>query len=166
MLFIAHPESFQGDGQKSRETQIVEEGRNPMKKLSRSLGNRAQALRCAKKLGIVFLDYGSVVWLLAPPGKVFNFGEMQSHVNPYEYGAKRGKLMREALSKAHPHSQPEFYPGPKSQVYIDALELMQAELQDCGEPECSFCKLRCRLPATSEGLIRLTQFYFQSEFTY
>ena len=137
-----------------------------MKKLSRSIADHAQALNCAEKLGIGFLDYDSVLWLLAPSGKVFKFGEMQSHVNLYEYGTKRGKLMREALSKAHPHSQPEFYPCSKSEAYIDAFELMQAELQDCGDPECAFCELRGRLPATSESLLRLIQFYFQREFIY
>jgi hypothetical protein len=137
-----------------------------MKKLARSIPNRSQVLRCAEKLGIGFLDYDSVLWLLAPSGKVFCFGDMQSHVNLYEYGTKRGKLMREALSKAHPHSQPEFYPCSKSQAYIDALELMQAELQDCGDTECAFCQLRGRSSATSESSLRLIQFYVQREFSY
>jgi hypothetical protein len=130
------------------------------------MANRRQVLCCAEKLGIGFLDHGSVLWLLAPFGKVFCFGEMQSHVNLYEYGTKRGKLMRESLSKAHPHSQPEFYPCSKSEAYVDALELMQAELQDCGDPECEYCQLRARLPATSESLMRLIHFYFQHEFGY
>jgi hypothetical protein len=137
-----------------------------MKKLARSMANRSQVLHRAEKLGIGFLDYGSVLWLLGPFGKLFCFGDMQSHVNLYEYGTKRGKLMREALSKAHPHSQPEFYPCSKSEAYIDALELMRAELQDCGDPECAFCKLRGRLPATSESLVRLIHFYVQREFSY
>ena len=137
-----------------------------MKQVSRSMANRKQVLRCAEKLGIGFLDYDSVLWLIAPSGKVFDFGEMQSHVNLYEYGAKRGKLMRQALSKAHPHSQPQFYPCPKSEAYADALELMRAELQDCSDPECAFCKRRGRLPATSESLMRLIHFYVQREFSY
>lgn len=137
-----------------------------MKKLARSMANRSQVLRCAEKLGIGFLDYGSVLWLLAPSGKVFCFGDMQSHVNLNEYGTTRGKLMRETLSKAHPHSQPEFYPCPKSEAYFDAMELMRAELKDCSDPECAFCKLRGRLPATSESLMRLIHFYVQREFSY
>ena len=137
-----------------------------MKKLARSMANRSQVIHCAEKLGIGFLDYDSVLWLLAPSGKVFCFGDMQSHVNLYEYGTKRGQLMRQTLSKAHPHSQPEFYPCSKSEGYIDALELMQAELRDCRDPECAFCQLRGRLSATSESLLRLIQFYFQREFSY
>jgi hypothetical protein len=137
-----------------------------MKKLSRSMANRAHALRCAEKLEIGFLDYDRVLWLFAPSGKIFNFGEMQSHVNLYEYGTKRGKLMLEAYAKAHPHSQPEFYPCTKSEAYIDAFELMRAELQDCRDHECAFCQLRGRLPATSESLMRLIQFYFRREFCY
>jgi hypothetical protein len=150
---------------KSALTRRVKHGRNPMKKLARSTANRSQVIRGSEKLGIGFLDYGSVLWLLAPSGKVFCFGEMQSHVNLYEYGTKRGKLMREALSKAHPHSQPEFYPCPKSEAYFDALELIRAELQDCGDPDCAFCQLRGRLSAESENLLRLVQFYFQRGFS-
>jgi hypothetical protein len=130
------------------------------------MGNRSQVIHCAEKLGIGFLDYGGVLWLLAPSGKVFCFGDMQSHVNLCEYGTKRGKLMRETLSKAHPHSQPEFYPCTKSEAYVDALELMQAERQDCGDTECTFCQLRGRLPATSESSLRLVYFYVQREFSY
>jgi hypothetical protein len=137
-----------------------------MKKLARSIANRSQLTRGSEKLGIGFLDYAGVLWLLAPYGKVFCFGDMQSHVNLYEYGTKRGKLMREALSKAHPHSQPDFYPCPKSEAYLDALELIRAELQDCGDPECPFCLLRGRLPHTSESLLRLIHFYFQHEFAH
>jgi hypothetical protein len=137
-----------------------------MKKLASPMANRSQIFYRAEKLGIGFLDYDSVLWLFAPSGKVFCFGEMQSHVNLYEYGTKRGDLMRESLSKAHPHSQPEFYPCLKSEAYIDALELMQTELQDCGDPECAFCQLRVRLPATSESLMRLIHFYIQREFSY
>jgi hypothetical protein len=130
------------------------------------MANRSQVIHGSEKLGIGFLDYGSVLWLLSPSGKVFCFGEMQSHVNLYEYGTKRGKLMRETLSKAHPHSQPEFYPCSKSEAYIDALELMRAKLEDCGDPECAFCRLRGRLPATKASLMRLIRFYFQHEFSY
>jgi hypothetical protein len=136
-----------------------------MKKLARSTANRARVLRCAEKLGIGILDYDSGLWLLAPSRKVFGFGDMQSHLNLYEYGTKRGELMREALSKTHPHSQPEFSPCSKSEAYIDALELMQAELEDCGDTECAFCQLRGRLPATNESLMLLIQFYFQREFS-
>ena len=68
-----------------------------MKKLAGSMANRSQVLHRAEKLGIGFFDYDSVLWLVAPSGKVFEFGEMQSHVNLYEYGTKRGKLMRETL---------------------------------------------------------------------
>src|ERR1700730_16035133 len=121
-----------------------------MKKLARSMATRSQVIQRAENLGIGFLDYGSVLWLLATSGKVFCFGDMQSHINLYEYGSKRGKLMRAALSKAHPHAQPEFYPCSKSEAYIDALELMRAELQDCGDPECAFCQFRGRLPDTGE----------------
>ena len=78
-----------------------------MKKLARTTENRVRVLRCAEKLGIGFFDYDSALWLFAPSGKVFSFGATQSHLNFYEYGTKRGKLLREALSKAHPHSQPE-----------------------------------------------------------
>ena len=137
-----------------------------MKKLARSIANRSQLTRGSEKLGIGFLDYDSVLWLFAPSGKVFCFGDMQSHVNLYEYGTKRGKLMRETLSKAHPHSQREFYPCSKSEAYFDAMELMRAELQDCSDSECAFCQLRRRLPATSESLLRLIRFYFQHEFSY
>jgi hypothetical protein len=148
------------------ETRRVHTTGSCLKKLSKSTANRKQVLCCAEKLGIGFLEYDSVLWLLAPSGKEFCFGDMQSHVNLYEYGTKRGKLMREALSKAHPHSQPEFYPCSKSEAYMDALELMQAELQDCGDPECAFCQLRGRLPATSESSLRLIHFYVQREFCY
>jgi hypothetical protein len=159
-------ELLRNQGRKSTETRRVKRGKNPMEKFSRPITNRAQAMDCAEKRGIGLLDFDSVLWLLAPTGKVFGFGEMQSHVNLYEYGAKRGKLMREALSKAHPHSQPEFYSCSKSQAYIDAFELMQTELQDCGDPACAFCQLRGRLPDTSESLMRLIEFYFQREFSY
>jgi hypothetical protein len=148
------------------ESRRFKHGRNPMKKLARSMTNRSQVLHRAEELAIGFLDYESVLWLLAPFGNVFCFGEMQSHVNLYEYGTKRGKLMRETLSKAHPHSQPEFYPCSKSEAYIDALELMQTELKDCGDPECAFCQLRARLPATSGSSLRLIHFYVQREFSY
>jgi hypothetical protein len=148
------------------ETRRVHTAGSCLKKVSRSMANRKQVLCCAEKLGIGYLDYDSVLWLLAPSGKVFDFGEMQSHVNLYEYGTKRGKLMREALSKAHPHSQPEFYPCRKSEAYFDALELIRAQLQDCGDPDCAFCQLRGRLSAESENLLRLVQFYFQREFSY
>jgi hypothetical protein len=137
-----------------------------MTKFASSIASRSKIIRDSEKLGVGFLDYGSVLWLLAPYGKVFCFGDMQSHVNMYEYGTKRGKQMREALSKAHPHSQPEFYPCLKSAAYADALELLQAELQDCGDPGCAFCQLRGRLPATRASLMRLIRFYFQHEFTY
>ena len=136
-----------------------------MKKLARTTENRVRVLRCAEKLGIGFFDYDSALWLFAPSGKVFSFGATQSHLNFYEYGTKRGKLLREALSKAHPHSQPEFFRCSKSVAYIDALELIQGELEDCDDPECAFCRLRTRLPTKSESLIRLIEFYFQRGFS-
>lgn len=152
-------------GAKSMGTKRVKQGRRPRKKLTWSRANRARVLRCAEKLGTAFLDYDRALWLIAPSGKVFDFGAMQSHLNFYEYGTKRGTLIREALAKAHPHSQPEFYPCPKSDAYLDALKLMEGDLLNCGDPECAFCELRGCLPATSESLMRLIQFYFQREFS-
>ena len=138
-----------------------------MKESKPAAATRTQLLRRAKELGVDILDHENTLWLFCPAGKVFDFGDAGYHYLLQEYGRNRSRFIRKALENSHPQFELEFVPSPKTEGYAHLLQNLRANPpKDCTVPQCELCLFRRGLPATSESLLKLAQFYLQHDYSY
>jgi hypothetical protein len=110
-----------------------------------------------KSKDLQFVDYENALWLICPPGKVFDLGDLYTHCQFFEYGRRRSEFMDKALDSENCHAMaiPDFFPSTKAEAYRYALEWIdQHELTDCTEPECDQCYLRSK-----KDLVPLMQYH-------
>jgi hypothetical protein len=138
-----------------------------MKKPKQAATVRSQLFQRTKELGVDFFDHENALWVFCPAGKVFDFGDAEYHYLFVEYGKNRSKFMRKAFENVHPQFERQFFPSGKTEGYAELLEMLPNQpLTECTEPECESCRFRRQLPATSESLLKLAEFYLQSDFSY